>query len=215
MIKFVDDTQPRHGTYETTWDVSRESDAILSSSDDSIAGIFSTREGLTFTLRSSRAAKFGSGVFQTFVPILSKENIGPRGPKNGPVQTSDRRFDVSNDNLLIRGVFSSAATRLYQRWISFNDVVSAGCDTTYVMGDWFELIPQFIGRSSAVDAAFDCFLNSIAAFINRTSENFTKIYGSNATALKRVRADIDASSSGPIPDGVLLAITLLAFAEVC
>ena len=98
--------------------------------------------------------------------------------------------------------------------MSQTEVLSDGYDATYVLGDSAELLPGYIGRSEVIDAALDCFLNSRVAYVNRTADNLTTTYASNAKALQRIRLAILASHSNSTQNEVLIASFLLFLVEV-
>lgn len=171
----------------------------------------STTTDVTLCLRTTRKAKSGSGLFETFVPAKSDRK---RDANKNKYHDPAKSCDTFNEDLTLPREPLSSATKLLQRWISLIETISQGFDTRVVLGDWMELIPPRIENSNEVSSALECFLNSTVAYVNPTAENITPTDKSNVKALYSIRTAIIDRNAQLLNDDVLLAITLLHFVEV-
>jgi hypothetical protein len=109
---------------------------------------------------------------------------------------------------------SSNAMKLLKRWASFTEAVSEGYDTRYVFTRWMRSIPQRLGHSNTIDLAVDCFLKSIVAYVNQTSENLNATDASYAKTLRNIRVAFVDGDSDVLHADVFLAICLIYHVEV-
>jgi hypothetical protein len=168
------------------------------------------------TVRSMRKAMRGEGLFQTLVPALPVRSGSRRGTAGKTRRgTAAAAAGCSGENLSLRPEPSSSSMALCQRWISFTEMISTGLDTRFVLGDWMELVAQWIGPDETVDSALECFLHSSVAYVNSTDDNLVLTDKCNLRALRSIRAAILSGSSELLHENVLISIILLHFVEVC
>lgn len=169
---------------------------------------------MTLSVRSTRKASSGQGLYQTWVPTLPAKTLNSGSTKNTTEKAPKRAYHESPS---LTTEPSDSSRNLCRRWISFTETISTGLDTRCVLGDWVELVAQRIGTDNMIDSALKCFLSGSITYINRTDQNLALTDKYNLRALHCIRATILSDKGKQLHENenVLISIVLLHFVEVC
>ncbi|KAH8899897.1 hypothetical protein GQ53DRAFT_740905 [Thozetella sp. PMI_491] len=180
-------------------------------------------------LRSSRQAKDGSGLFQTFAPRGKKNprdrdgECKARTPDSADADTdavaavaafSDPIWGTIDMLLLLPHEPQCGTGRAVNQWLNITASFSENYGIPCILGEWMELVPPRLGNSQSIDSAVECFLRAVTANSNRTPENLAATDAANAKALRSIRADILNGDVNLVRNDVLIAICLLIFVEI-
>lgn len=109
---------------------------------------------------------------------------------------------------------SSSEAPLLSRWMSFLERRAPDESSLYCLGDWVDLVAQYIGKSEAVDASVTTFLRGTAAFVSKTEQNFAAAHESKIVTLRALRLTLADNSQLADNRAALIATKLLIASEV-
>jgi hypothetical protein len=201
-IRIIDERQKYESTLVAAQEPKVVSSTLLSSQERTASKIMEeARPRVLLSLRRSRPAKFGDGIFQTFVPLQVDSS------RADPGESCNRPCAVAT---LVREP-SDSSSRLLKRWMSISEATSEGYDTLCVWGNWMRTVPQRIAQSDLVHLSADCFLKAVVTYVNRTEQNRATSDLAHVKTLQRLRADL---ASDIIDADTLIAVCILYQVEV-
>jgi len=175
---------------------------------------------LVISLRRSRLARVGGGMFCNFVTTRrpaaddAHQEADIKHPTNVVGELPRRRQGIRKRGpLLLQSPPSSDSMGLLGRWVHWSTAASEGYDLIFILGNWMRPVPWRIGQSPAVDCAVDCFLKCVTSFEHSTPEGIINTHIANAKALKMIRCACETDKSVLGNGDVLLAICLLFHVE--
>ena len=168
-------------------------DGNSSNLEPQLRGGHRSKPDFVLALRKTRTASPHAGSFHKFAPVVVDENVTPLIREYG---------------------LSGQTTGLILRWKYICETLAPGDQEPYIVEEWPYEIAQRIGSNNAVDLALDCLIASMAAYINRSSENFAKTCRLNVKALAGVRQIILSGDPKMLQNEGMLAISWLYAAEV-
>lgn len=189
FVNYHQESSPASSSRSTSGDVKRDSkskDKKHKSKD---------RE-MVLSLRSSNNVQSGSNLMQTF-------NLVPVN-RGTPEESTGYR-----DNTTLESTIESS---LLPHWLSY---LENGDSSLYCLGDWVDIVQQYIGRSEIVDAAVIAVISGAVAYSSRKEQDIATARESNINALRVLRLSLSRYSQGTDSRGALVATKLLYIAEVC
>ncbi|KAF2488358.1 hypothetical protein BU16DRAFT_532370 [Lophium mytilinum] len=154
---------------------------------------------IILSVRSSREAKSGNGIFQTLTPVCVSEN----GRSSTPFSSVPR----------VRRSPSCSETKLCTQFIAVIGTEPPNQNPSEIWGSWIHLVPSMIGRHSTLDYAAAAYASGSTAFLSKDPAQAATARASYSRALKSLQSAVLVTSSEFLIE-TLSAVKLLSTFEV-
>lgn len=106
-------------------------------------------------------------------------------------------------------------TTLVLKWRSWCEMICPGEPQAYLMGEYLEGVPHYIGKLQSIDMSLQCAMDSTLAVTNRSEVNFVNACKFHVKCIGALREDVTKMDNTPSTWAmILLATTLVYFSEV-
>ena len=165
--------------------------------------------------RSSRGAKSGSGVFQTFPSVVLDKNIATDfvRSRNQPGLSNGRCKSPIDQSLEILYYPECTQTKIAAQFVSLLGPEPPSSNPHILWGTWINLIPARLGLNNALDKAAVCYVAGVVAYLTRTEASVCNAQARYVEALKSLQATVDNSELN-LGSETLSAVKMLSIFEV-
>lgn len=106
-------------------------------------------------------------------------------------------------------------TTIVLRWRSWCEMICPGEPQAYLIGEYLEGVPHYIGKLQSVDMALQCAMDSTLAVTNRSDYNYVNACRFHVKTISALREDVVRLDNTPSTWAmILLATTLVYYSEV-